>query len=125
MTMGDLQAMNDGSAGNAGQPTMACYPQHVPFDRQVKVIAHNARQRHNDQELAVGLKNIEGRLPACWMDRRDARLEEPSMQMLGPLDHGQSLVPHPISQIPCGHRTASKSDNTRRKPIEPDYINVR
>ena len=60
---------------------------------------YDARERHDDAELPLGLEHVDRRLPARVAAAFAGGLEELPVELLGPVQQGASLGPHQISGI--------------------------
>src|ERR1700704_3272718 len=115
MAVRNLQPVDGGGARRGRKPTLAGDSEHVDVDCHVKISMLHAGERRDDPELPIGFENIDGRLPIRDL-HRNARLEEPTMQMLRPCDHREGLIPHPDSWIAYSHRNSLRT-STDRVPV--------
>ena len=82
------------SAGSTRVPATTRSP---PSIDRLDLLGLDARQRDEDQHLALGLQHIDRRLPGRQPRARARRLEELPVQALGPRQHLARLRPHPIA----------------------------
>src|ERR1044072_73352 len=91
-TLRQLDAMDDSRAQLRRQHAGARDHQVRAIDDGLDLVDAPPRQGEEQQRLALGLENIDRRLPGPWA----ARLKELAMQAFGPGERVARLGPHPV-----------------------------
>jgi len=98
-----FEAMDDGGAHFRRKGSDAGEDDVASLDKGFNLVEIDPRQGGQDQDGAVGLQNIDGRLPGDIGGGAD-RSEKLSMHSLGPREHFEGLGPHPIAREIRLHR---------------------
>ena len=98
-TLRQLEAVDDRGPELARQDAAAGDDELGSIDRRLHLLGCDARQRHQHEHLALGLQNVDRRLPG-WLPRPLARrTKKILMHAFCPGEHLAGLRPHPISVI--------------------------
>jgi hypothetical protein len=106
-TVRNLEPADHRAVHRCRQSACAGDNQLVRLHGDLDVLWFNAGQGGNDGQALIGLQDVDRRFP---IGRRHG-LEELPMQLLGALDHGAGLGPHPTSRIGCTHGSCSDRSN--------------
>src|SRR5262245_48434051 len=108
--MRDLEAVDDGLPRNTGQSPRPSDHDRVAFDGNLDLARVDAGEGGHDADVAVGLVDVDRRLPAGLLRAGQARPEELALQSLRPFDQRTGFRPHVVSRIAIGrHELAPQS----------------
>src|SRR4029079_15554356 len=94
--VGDFETMDGRGARRDRKPALARDPEDAAVDRDIEIIRLDAGQSRDDTEFIFRFEDIDWRLPAA---RPPSRLEESPLDLLGPRDDRQGLIPHDAARI--------------------------
>src|SRR5215207_4259742 len=106
-----FEAMDDGGPQFARQDAPARHHERAVLDRRFHAIGIDARQRHKDEDFALGFDHVDGRLPGGLARLRLLQAEDLPVHALGARQRFDGFREHPVHRIAVRHAFAPREQD--------------